>query len=80
MRGHGEIEVLHHLNEGAALFVLQAWILGHLLTEGGVRTALVLVGRKNHQRRIEPEQTVEQAVIQTAPHHRWAGPCDPLPR
>ncbi len=63
VRGHREIEALHHLDEGAAVAVLQPRVLRQFLADGRVRTALVFVRRKHFERRIKPQHAFKQTLI-----------------
>src|ERR1700733_11225580 len=64
MRGHRKVEVLHHLDKGASVDLLQPRVIGQLLADGRVRTPLVFVCRKYLQLWIELQYSGEQTIVE----------------
>ena len=64
MRGHGQVEVLHQLDEGRAIPGLQARVGRDLIADGRRTAAFVVVGRVDQGLRRQLEQLAEQAVEQ----------------
>ena len=75
-----QVERAHHLHELGALALLQARVLRHLARHRRMAATLVVVRRINEQRRIEPQQPAEQAVVQPSgsPLGRSVRPVAPI--
>ena len=61
---HAEAEGVHLLHEGGAITLLQARILGLLLTDRRHRQVLVVVPRVDGERLVELQQLPEEALVE----------------
>jgi hypothetical protein len=59
-----QVQMPHHRGEFGPLAFLQARIVGDFIADAGMRATFIVVGRIDFERRIEPQQFAEQAVVE----------------